>query len=357
MEQLTPIPTPPSQRWREFRVQALPVITFIAVLACIAVLWQRYVFPSNIVAQVETTTAAIVPTSSGLITDLRVTRFQQVKKGDVIAVISISETNLIAASMDTVMANLEVMKARIDLGDVRNQQIYERERLTYLEEKAQLQVDVVNTAQAEAKFRIQEGLYTNVPPLVDSNTYIVAKYDWEIMKTKVAENEKFLKEKEVVLPKLLADTSNTVSAIQHDIQAQQAKIAAATSNLVLLAPIDGIVTVISNHVGERVMAGTPIVTISGLQADRIVAWMRQPITTLPKAGDTLQVRRRTFQRQAAIATVRDVGTQLEPIIPALQAPAGAPKVDLGLPFAINMPPSLKLLPGEIVDIIYEPKQH
>ena len=32
MESLPPIPTPPAERWREFRIQALPLMTFVAVL-------------------------------------------------------------------------------------------------------------------------------------------------------------------------------------------------------------------------------------------------------------------------------------------------------------------------------------
>jgi len=33
--------------------------------------------------------------------------------------------------------------------------------------------------------------------------------------------------------------------------------------------------------------------------------------------------------------------------------SGTATMDLGLPFAISMPAELKLLPGEIVDIIYD----
>lgn len=164
----------------------------------------------------------------------------------------------------------------------------------------------------------------------------------------------FLQERERILPSLRADT-NSMAAIEASIAANRKLLEEESASTVLRAPIDGVITVISNRPGERIMAGAPIVVITGSdKPERIIAWMRQPITDLPKPGDTIQVRRRAFKRQSAIATVQHVGTQLEPIAPALTA-LGATTMDLGLPFAISVPPDLNLLPGEVVDIIYSRK--
>lgn len=351
MDDFKPIPTPPAQRWREFRIQVLPVLTFIAIIACIGLLWQRYVFPSNIVAQVELENATVLTTLPGRIESIPVQRFQRVKQGDVVAIVNVTDTNALAASMRAVEADLAVMRQRIEVGDFRSTQNYERERLTYLEQLAQLQVDRVNTKLAESEFLMQAELFTNT--LISSNAFNAARYRWEAMQTRVRETEKYLAEKEKVLPRLQSDATNAFAAIDRAIKAQQ-EVLSATTNLILRAPMDGVITGVSNHVGEYVMQGRPIMTISSTKSEQIIAYMRPPLTRVPKPGETLEIRRRTFKRQSAVATIREVGTQLEPISLTL-VPAGTAQVELGLPFAVNLPPNLGLVPGEVVDVIYEPK--
>ena len=74
---LAPIPTPPAQRWREFRIQALPVITFLGILACVVVMWRQYVLPTNIGGEVEAIRANIISSVPGTIKELKVKRFQR----------------------------------------------------------------------------------------------------------------------------------------------------------------------------------------------------------------------------------------------------------------------------------------
>jgi multidrug resistance efflux pump len=312
---------------------------------------------------VEPVFAQVITTVPGTIESIAVERFQPVKKGDPIAILSVAETNFVSAEMQAVLSEVQVMRARLDMDRLRASQVYERERLAILEQRVQLETDRVNLKLEEAKFRIQEDLFTNMVagdgklmqnPLISTNDYYVALYTWEALQVRVKETEAYLKVREDTLPKLMAENTNTMTAIEGDIRAQLNRVAAATTNLILRAPMDGVVSVISNRPGERVMAGTPIAMVTGTHADRIIAYMRQPITTMPKPGDTLQVRRRTFMRQMITATVRDVGTQLEPISPTLLA--GATTIDLGLPFAINLPEQFDLVPGEIVDVIYNEKR-
>lgn len=47
---MTPIPTPFSQRWREFRIVYLPVLTFLLLIAAILLMWKHYVMPPTIAA-------------------------------------------------------------------------------------------------------------------------------------------------------------------------------------------------------------------------------------------------------------------------------------------------------------------
>ena len=49
MDKLPPIPTPASQRWREFRKQVLPTIMFVGVALSVAFLWKSLVAPTGMV--------------------------------------------------------------------------------------------------------------------------------------------------------------------------------------------------------------------------------------------------------------------------------------------------------------------
>jgi len=42
---LPPVPTPFSKRWREFRIQALPFLTFLLIGTVAASLWRQVVVP------------------------------------------------------------------------------------------------------------------------------------------------------------------------------------------------------------------------------------------------------------------------------------------------------------------------
>ena len=59
-DKLPPIPTPVSQRWREFRIQILPFIIFVLVLGGIVALWRSFVQPVGIVGFAETNAVNVV---------------------------------------------------------------------------------------------------------------------------------------------------------------------------------------------------------------------------------------------------------------------------------------------------------
>jgi hypothetical protein len=63
MDSLPCIPTPAAQRWREFRIQILPLIVFICVLVAIAFMWRNFLRPSGEVIQVEAVKSKAMPVS------------------------------------------------------------------------------------------------------------------------------------------------------------------------------------------------------------------------------------------------------------------------------------------------------
>jgi multidrug resistance efflux pump len=354
MEPLAPIPTPPAQRWREFRIQALPVLTFIAVMCGVGALWTTYIVPTNIVGEVEVTQAQIISAVPGTLREVKVHRFQRVKAGEEIAVISTMDAATLQAQLKAVEADLKLLRARMQLDVERNLQSYELARLDYMSERAELASERVNRVYYDAEVARQQQLLTNNPPLVSATEVEYWQRLADITRTNIMERELYLAEKEKTLPKL-APATQADDAILEAIKAQEEALRAAEQTISLKAPFDGIVTSVLRHAGEKIVDNTPIVTISAAQPTRIVGYVRRPYAVVPQAGDAIQIRRQGFKRELVETRVLDVGATLEPISTALVPPQNIGTNELGLPFSVAIPPELALIPGEAVDLIIKKK--
>jgi len=351
METLAPIPTPPAQRWREFRIQALPILTFIAVLICVVTLWQNYVVPTSIVGEVESTHAVVISSVPGTIKELKVQRFQRVKAGDEIAQISTMDAETLQAALRAIEGDLKLMRARMQLDVERNIQSYESFRLEYLNERVELSLERVRSKIYDAELARQEQLLTNASGrLIDYTIYDAARLLAETSRTNLVEREKYLAEKEKTLPQL-APATKADEAVLEAIRTQEAALSAEGGMVTLRAPIDGMITAVAQHTGSKIVENVPIVTISATSSTRIVGYLRRPWNPIPKPGDTVQVRRQSFKREQAPGTVIEVGGQLEPIAFNLIPITTGGTNELGLPFSISIPPELALIPGEPVDLI------
>jgi len=127
----------------------------------------------------------------------------------------------------------------------------------------------------------------------------------------------------------------------------------------LLAPFDGVVSVVHRWSGETVQAGEPILTVSQEKPSRVVAFVRQPIQWQARTGMKVEVRSRAGNREAGVGEVIRVGSQLEPIFPSLlprSSPVssggagGGSVAENGLPILVSLPGNLSVYPGEIIDL-------
>jgi multidrug resistance efflux pump len=352
---LPPIPTPPAQRWREFRIQALPVLTFIAVLLCVAMLWSNYVVPTSIVGEVEATQAIVISGTIGTLKEVKVQRFQRVKAGEEIARISTMDSETLQTSLRAIEGDLKLMRARMQLDIERNMQSYQSYRMDYLNELVDLNLERVRARIYDAEVARQEQLLTNAPNrLTDLTTYDAARLLAESARTNIAERDRYLSEKEKTLP-LVAPSTKADEAILEAIKAQEEALQALSQPISIKAPIDGMVTAVAYHAGQKVVANTPLITISATTATRIVGYVRKPYDHIPKPGDTVQIRKQSFKREVAPGTVLEVSVQLAPISLNLAPVTTSGTNELGLPFSVSIPAELALIPGEPVDLILGPK--
>ena len=82
--------------------------------------------------------------------------------------------------------------------------------------------------------------------------------------------------------------------------------------------------------------------------------MRPPMSDPPKVGARVEVRTRGSRREIGVASVIEVGAQVEQIAPALLGPVKLANLELGLPISISVPAELKIMPGELVDLTILP---
>ena len=362
MNPLPVIPTPLAQRWREFRFRFVPILVFLGVLLVLTVMWRQYVSPPMLVGQVEPITAYVTSPKPGTLAQLNLARMQRVKAGDPVAQVITTDPKVLTSSLAVIQAEIQLL--RVNLQPIIDQQRYainyDRIRLDWLSQRVDLATARVKLQLAENDLRRTSELFKD--KIVSEKVFDQMKTARDKFAAEVEERAKLVAELEANLESLKLRDDSTGSAqkppspqdvLPASIAVQEEKLRlteAELSPLTLRAPIDGIVSVINHRSGEAITVGEPVVTLSGLSADRIVGYIRQPIVVEPAIGMSVEVRARSLKRAIGRGKIIQVGTQMETIDPALLPPSNFRTPVLGLPVLVSLPPELKLLPGEVVDL-------
>lgn len=350
------IPTPISQIWREFRIRFLPLFVFAIVVSAAATIWKQNIGAPSVLGAAEAASTPVASPQPGTLVELKVDRFQMVQKGAPIAVIAPSDIRTAFAS---IQSELNILRSQLEprLAQQRNATDYERLRLEMLLQKVELATARVNHQRAQNELKRDQELFAQ--NLISADVFDLAQKTEELLAVEIQERTKLIENVEEGLKRLQGLGDITYSAEPTEaalvaIEAEREKLKTAQSlheSIVLVAPIDGMVTSILHRAGENVRESDPIVVISAAQPERIVSYMRQPFPFEPKVGMQVEVRTRTLQNQSGLAHIRQVGAQFEPITNALAMVRQGTLMDMGLPIEISLPPTLKLRPSEVVDII------
>jgi multidrug resistance efflux pump len=361
-ENLKPIPIPPKQRWREFRVAYLPALMFLLLLLVIGWMWTRYVQPATIIGEVETVRANVISIAAGTVQELKVDRLQSVTNGQELAVVTLLDPDQINAELGAIEADLRLMKARMDLDKTRNLDAYSRLREEFLVEQLNLELARIHLQQAEGEFdrvkKLLDGQIVARGAGVVRNDfgYDVALRDRDALRAEVAAREKTTAELQSTVEQMrtsgIVRLEPTDAAVEQAIAAQRERLQRLQKPVALRSPINGFVSVINHLPGEKVTPGQPILVVSAEKSDRIIAWVRQPVTARPQIGDIVEVRRMTLGQPPFEATVVRVGRQLELINPAaaVSVSADLQRAEFGLPLIVKVAASLDLIPGEAVQV-------
>lgn len=352
-DKLPPIPTPASQRWREFRIQVLPFAIFILILCAIVYLWRSYVRPSGMVGFAETNMVNVTSLSDGMLTDLFVERWQNVTAGQEIAVVVNTDPDLIKAQLLVARTELNLMRARLKADVDRIAQGYQQIKIDISKERVEREIAAINLVNASTNFaRVAELFQSKNASPADYDT---AKARKDALEAEVRERTKFIAELEASL----VSATNGVSVAGNElvdaaIDAKAAEIDLMLKPTTLKAPISGMVSHVFHVKGERILRGMPLVAISDPETKRIIGYLRQPVIDVPSTNDLVEITTSSQPRRFGQGKVLNVGAQLEPINSALLS-VDTRRMEVGLPILISVPTGLRLLPGEYVSLTILPR--
>ncbi len=354
------IPIPLHRRWQGFKMTVVPAVVFLIAVGGVSFIWYEHVAPPTLMGQVEPLQAQVTAPEAGALLGLSVRPFDTVQEGQAIA-------TLIRTAPDVLEQQLAVVAAEIELIRVGMAPLAELHRsgVNYEGLRLDSMMNRVDLATAEVQLRRAESEYVRARELFEAglasqDAYEGAEAARDALRREVAELESVIADLEGRLEAMQppwerddpeADAERIRAAIA--VQEEQLRLVEAELRPVeLTAPIDGMVSAVYKQSGEYAVAGEPLVTISSDRADRVVAYMRQPLPYQPEIGAQVQLRKRGEDRALADAEILQVGVQLEPIAPALLRSLNVfDETELGLPVLISLPQGFAARPGEIVDVI------
>ncbi len=120
----------------------------------------------------------------------------------------------------------------------------------------------------------------------------------------------------------------------------------------LIAPITGVVSTIHNQLGEHVLAGQAVMTITLQDCNRILGFVPSSFPQMPEVGMSVQVRTRSSKHSKGYGKITAIGPQWQPLTnnPLHSLTGNSPAQRVGRPVTISLPPDLRLTPGEPVDL-------
>ncbi len=351
LEPLPPIPSPPAHHWRQFRVNLLPALSFLVVLGLTVWLWTVNMTNPLLFGTAESNLADIACSQPGRIARLMVTPYQDVKMGDVIAIVDPLNPGVLTNTLNRIRAEMEVIRA--DAGADQGDKVrYAQYQLDWMLERAELAVLKSQLHWAENEFQRISKLAKE--KVTDESALETAQRDMEQARLAIEEKTAVVaaasKTLQTLDPEKSSDDSRSVRAGLAVAEMELRLAEAELQPIVLTAPITGRVSRVNKFAGSSVAQNETIVTISDPKVDRILGYVAQPIRVEPKVGMAVELRTRGAQRVVARSLITHVGPRVEFFTAPLRVRGMGAAQERGLPFVVSVPPEMNLLPGELVDV-------
>ena len=336
-------------------------LMFLALCGAVIWIWPHTVRPVGFVGQAEALDMVVASRDDGVITNLWVTPLQEVRGGDLVA-------EVITTDPRTVNNRLEVLRDRMRLTALEMDPILNRQRgaLTYeqlavdcAKERVALAVAKVNMDRAKSQCKRDEQLSKD--GILSKELLELSVATAKALEAEVAERQELVDRTVKALERLAFMADAFLPGGENDplkqalaVEEDKVKIfEAKAAPLRLVAPTNGVVTVIHHHPGEQIRAGDPLVTITMKHSERIIGYLDAEYSLQPEVGMEVEVSTRDFRPRRAMATVTGVSPHVQSVTNVVVRPIAirhgtvTPVVRL---ITVSLPASLELAPGQPVDL-------
>jgi multidrug resistance efflux pump len=329
----------------------------------------------------------IAATCDGRLISVPVQLFDKVKKDDIVAELNaVLDDEHIDAEVKTLEAQMDHIEAQLsELRRNYEAEVFNRRSEWWAEMRA-FMADVVNSRlrifQLNATIENDKIALANQDHQIKAftrdnqgvlDTDIKKYYELQGMKAnrttldkKIKENEKLLvkyqKElddamyrKEVYdvnfLPALGTEPNEAQDVIRKAkavLQRQMEALLARREKLVLRAPCDGYISQIPSRPGEAIMQGAEILRIAEEDTRVIMAYADESVVGQLATGKEVEIVKDSEPEQIAWSQISYIGPAVEQMPQRLWRNPNFPQ--WGRPMLIDIPPGMKLIPGEMVGI-------
>jgi multidrug resistance efflux pump len=368
--------------------RTLPVLVWLVSLVFVVFLFQKQSANIELKGIAFSYEQIINTTETGYLRSVPVTLYQEVKKGDTLAIIEENTVateeylnTLLQAQQATAESELEQLKAELEAAEdrlriarfERENEIttmerrlavdLERARLRVLEIKSALEPDRLTLKDLEVETEIVKSLIKEHAAEAYELQKAQAKYD--ILKEKVYQTEQLLAqaqkdyesaqirkdefEQSILISPQLSDKE--LAPIRKAILVQEKKIAELIRQrdiIILTAPFDGIVNTLNCKSGQTVVCGDAIMTIIKPTPEVITAWVPQKDMERFLQNMKVKVISQNSHRQSFVSQVSHISPSLELIPQRLWQNPSIP--EWGRSIQIPIQPNFVCSHNEIVGI-------
>jgi multidrug resistance efflux pump len=381
----------------------LPVLVWLVAVGGVVMMFHHRSQRFEILGMAQGQVRQVSATCTGRLKSVPLELFQEVMKGDIVAVIdTVLDNENLEAEMATISAQIQQLQAELAATQAQLTAEADNQQTNMIEAKRRFEVDVENARlrvlELKTMIETDSMLYMQLDNLNSANRIFIpqnisdpqAQYDLHrlqrtaaedgVLVKKIAENKRLLVQAEEDLAQALRRrdeyaqrqpqslvVDSSLEAIRKSIAVQEqlmAQILVRREPLVLRSPIDGMVIqvlgrprdvalrrpgeLVVRREGEVVLAGETILTIAETEPREIIAYANPKQLGLVREGMAVQLIKNIEPAQIASSQVAYVGATLERMPECLwEMPNIA---QWGHPMLIAIPPGLNLKPGELVGI-------
>lgn len=373
---------------RRLNMHIMPVLVWFLAVITIVGLFQQRTQRFEVVGIAQSNSVNVASTCDGRLKSVPVQLYQEVKQGEILAVIDTvldneqlkaelqAEQNILLAEIDRLTAELNSARRayETDIQDRRSDWVAQNRTFTADIVNAKLNVLTIEASLKPDQIRLENLKLNNKIYLAQDNRININAVPYELKKIrleydelakKVESNQQLLdqakiestqaeqrrKEYYVNYPEFASTDEQAEEVILKSVNVLEKKIDrlwVRPEDLVLRAPFDGIVRQLSGKTGEAVSAGTPILTLAETTPSEILAYADQSPSNQIAEAMEVELVRNSDPPQIARSHVIHLGPAIEQLPSRLWINPNVPQ--WGRPFLVKIPEGMDLIPGELVGI-------